>query len=78
MKPKPTLREEAKLEVSSAAAHSAIRVLEMVGNYPYKTCVRCDNFNLKDELCKLYSLRPPAEIIAFGCEKYDDDEWVPF
>jgi len=75
---KPTLRPEAKLELSSAAANAVMRVLEMTGNYAYQTCIKCDHFDEPNEICKLYKMRPPAKIIAFGCEKYEDDDWIPF
>lgn len=78
MKVKPTLREGARLEITSAAANTAVRVLEDIVNYPFRTCLRCDNFDEKSENCKLYNARPPAKIIAFGCDSFDDNEWVPF
>lgn len=31
--------------------------------------------NLPPETCMLYNVRPPARVIALGCEKWDD---VPF
>lgn len=78
MKIKPTLRDEAKLELSSVASNAIYRVLENIDNYPFKTCLRCDNFNEGNEICKLVNMRPPAKVIAFGCDKFSDDEWVPF
>ena len=75
---KPTLREEARIEISSAASNAALRVLENSHHYPFKTCMTCDNFDEPKELCKLYNLRPPAKIIAFGCEKYEDGDQIPF
>lgn len=41
-----------------------------------KTCVNCANFVEKTEICTLAKQRPPARIIAFGCEKYEDE--IPF
>ena len=41
-----------------------------------KTCLNCDNFREKQELCVLVGKRPPARIIAFGCEAYVDA--IPF
>ncbi len=78
MKTKPQLREEAAIEIRSAAANAAVRVLEDAVNHPFKTCLRCDNFDEEKELCKLYNARPPARVIAFGCEKFDDENWIPF
>ncbi len=41
-----------------------------------KTCINCFHFQETTEQCKLFRARPPARIIAFGCEKYDDQ--IPF
>ena len=41
-----------------------------------RTCVTCDNFTEKTEICKLANARPPAAVIASGCSSYD--EKVPF
>lgn len=78
MKIKPTLREGARLELSSAILNAAANIMEATANYPYRTCLRCDNFDEPKEICKLYNQRPPAKIIAFGCEQFDDKEWIPF
>jgi hypothetical protein len=50
------------------------------------SCMTCRHFNEKskvlynpqvpEEQCELYSLRPPAKVIAFGCPSWSDD--VPF
>ncbi len=36
-----------------------------------KSCVLCKNFNKDAETCGLNGKRPPANIIAFGCELYE-------
>ena len=41
-----------------------------------QTCITCDNFTEKTEICKLANARPPARVIASGCSSYD--EKVPF
>lgn len=41
-----------------------------------KTCITCDNFYLPEERCNLNGMRPPAKIIAFGCECYQNE--IPF
>jgi hypothetical protein len=41
-----------------------------------RTCVTCEHFDDKAELCKLNGLRPPAFVIAFGCECFEDR--IPF
>jgi hypothetical protein len=35
------------------------------------SCVTCEHF--KAEFCQLYKVRPPAEIIALGCESWEDN-----
>jgi hypothetical protein len=40
-------------------------------------CPNCDNFKPFNETCGLNSQRPPAPIIAFGCECFVGNQ-VPF
>lgn len=39
------------------------------------TCVNCYNFDGTGEVCMLYKVRPPAKVIAYGCENFDS---MPF
>lgn len=41
-----------------------------------KTCISCNSFDESTETCKMFEQRPPARIIAFGCEHFNDD--IPF
>lgn len=41
-----------------------------------KSCLTCDHFDQAKELCNLNHKRPPARIIAFGCECFEDE--IPF
>lgn len=41
-------------------------------------CITCRNFDQNNELCRLYNARPPARVIAYACEKYDDADAIPF
>lgn len=41
-----------------------------------RTCVHCDHFDPSIEHCALVNQRPPARVIAFGCDRFEDS--VPF
>jgi hypothetical protein len=41
----------------------------------FRTCISCDNWNHVNEICDKWKQRPPAKIIANGCDDYSD---IPF
>lgn len=41
-----------------------------------KTCINCEHFSEDHEICNRWNARPPARVIAFGCEAYTDK--IPF
>jgi hypothetical protein len=46
----------------------------------YSSCITCLGFDNKQELCKKANppSRPPADIIANGCDAYEDEAEIPF
>lgn len=64
----PKLRSDATYDISIALSK-----IEAV----YQSCLNCENFDEKNELCKLCNLRPPARVIAYGCPQWEYDE-IPF
>lgn len=42
------------------------------------SCLSCSKFDENSETCLLVGERPPARIIAFGCERYEDSDDIPF
>lgn len=42
------------------------------------TCIKCFHFNESAEICKLANARPPARIIAFGCDSYEKEDEIPY
>lgn len=42
------------------------------------SCLSCTKFDERTELCEPYQQRPPARIIAFGCNLYVDNDDIPF
>lgn len=76
---KPKLRQEAHTEVYSALVNSVKRVLENQDHFPYQNCLKCLNFDEKpNEICRLYDMRPPAKVIVYGCDKFEDGSDIPF
>lgn len=43
-----------------------------------QSCLSCHHFLEPNETCKKFNSRPPARIIANGCQHYDDDFDIPF
>lgn len=42
-----------------------------------RTCINCLHFDEPNEICKKYdNQRPPARIIALGCDGHEDE--IPF
>lgn len=41
-----------------------------------RTCVTCDMFDHETEQCRRYTTRPPAKVIAYGCDEYIEE--IPF
>lgn len=41
-----------------------------------RSCLTCMNFDEKKEQCTTYKQRPPARVIAFGCDSFEED--IPF
>lgn len=44
----------------------------------FPSCLSCRHWDETAEICKKYSARPPAPIIANGCPEYDDFDDIPF
>jgi hypothetical protein len=42
------------------------------------SCITCSRFNEPMELCNHFKAKPPARIIAFGCDQYLDTEEIPY
>lgn len=47
----------------------------MVEKGVLSTCLTCRNWHKEDETCGSAGARPPAEVIVFGCNQWDD---IPF
>lgn len=43
-----------------------------------RRCTNCKLFDETKELCNKYAQRPPARVIAEGCEGFSDINDIPF
>ena len=67
-----TARQAAIIEMAKELAAE----LEPLVARATRTCINCEHFDEKPELCRLAGQRPPARVIATGCEKHLDQ--IPF
>lgn len=45
----------------------------------HETCLTCNWFSEQGEICAKFSARPPARVIAYGCDNYENDaDEIPF
>lgn len=61
---------------SEAIANHIMQHIKVALNQATRSCLACEHFNESNELCGYYNQKPPARIIAFGCDKYEDK--IPF
>jgi hypothetical protein len=61
--------------VSKLAENITSQVIESIREMA-QTCIHCEHFDEEKELCKLAGKRPPARVIAFGCENFQNI--IPF
>lgn len=68
-------KEQLVQRIEAVSAQFAAGLTRVVENAA-RTCIVCDHFDLPKELCNLNRQRPPARIIAFGCECFENE--IPF
>lgn len=74
MTQQPKIRPEAR----SSLTNLIISAMERDHNYLYQSCINCEWFQEKTEQCFLVKQRPPAKVIVFGCEKWIEQDEIPF
>lgn len=75
---KPVLRDEAKLDLHGALLYAIWQMFNRTDIFPFRNCLSCTNFIEKTEHCNQWNAKPPARVIAFGCDKYKDFQEIPF
>lgn len=71
----PQLRDGADYEIRDKMALELAKLME---KGLLKTCITCIYFTEASENCRIYSSRPPARVIAYGCKSYAQDDEIPF
>jgi len=86
---KPKLRDADQRSISYTLA-KAIKEAFTSNEFPFQNCITCTHFSEKGypanangpaseaETCRLYKMRPPARVIAYGCPSYVDFDIIPF
>ena len=69
---KHKLRKETYYNFSNAVPAVLAKFMD------FQNCLNCKYFKEADEQCSLYKARPPAKIIAYGCDSHLDIEQIPF
>lgn len=65
------------MESSIKYAVEKIFKVNRVG-FLYRNCLNCIHWEEGNDQCGKFKLKPPAEIIVYSCEKYEDNDDIPF
>lgn len=56
-----------------------VNLIDIVQKIDPKSCIYCEHFDEPNEACrKSNNQRPPARIIATGCEAFENNDDIPF
>lgn len=47
---------------------------QMIEAFVFKSCINCENYDNKFEMCSVYNAKPPAKTIVYSCDK----AWVQY
>lgn len=76
-------RRIGKAVISNKLSSLLSELIENVtpSNMLFRSCIVCEHFG-ENEICSQYNVRPPARIIVFGCQSYEEtshvDDDIPF
>lgn len=49
---------------------------KMVRNFLLSSCLNCEHWDKKPEQCRKFGMKPPLEVIVYGCAEWEQD--IPF
>ncbi|QZA70470.1 hypothetical protein AH03_57 [Erwinia phage AH03] len=65
-----------KIEMIKA---NLLRLIDVTITMNPRNCIVCEHFDEATEVCNKYgNQRPPARIIASGCEGFENNDDIPF
>lgn len=72
-----------KPKLRGDTAYELVKAIEKVvngvdGKGLAKSCLNCRLFDEATEICGKFNMRPPARVIAYSCEHYEDCDDIPF
>lgn len=73
----PKLRKEVLLDLKSSLDGIVQRYIE-TSPFPFQNCLSCCHFIEQTEVCRQFNAKPPARVICFGCDKFEDVNQIPF
>lgn len=77
-KPKPILRATPHGDLYSTINDAIRKYIMNTNDHPFQSCLNCMNWNHGKEFCTKFNARPPADIIVYSCDNYEDNNDIPF
>jgi hypothetical protein len=72
--------DKVHMEVPAAIQEFFSKLLNHIGKRSdwFATCITCFHWDKESRSCNKFHSVPPPEIIADGCEHYEDEDQIPF
>lgn len=74
-KPMPTIRPS--MESNIKYVIEKLFKVSRVG-FLYRNCLNCIHWQEGHDKCGKFNIKPPAEVIVYSCEAYEDNDDIPF
>jgi hypothetical protein len=76
IKPHAILRQDSYDDLVSAI--NKLFVGKSNFTHIYQNCLNCKFWNYGGDKCGKFNAKPPAEIIIYSCEAYEDNGCIPY
>ncbi len=72
------MRQENYADLHSGINAAIDNIIKNPKTIPYQNCLNCEHWNEAKDICGLYNVKPPTEILIYSCPSYKDDQDIPF